>query len=286
MPSVIRSDGAQIYYEVHGRGFPLLLFAPGGINSQISFWSNSAINPFDFADEFMVIGMDQRNAEHSPAPLAAPTWADHVADQRAVLDAVGVERTLLWGGCIGVAYVLRFIQESPTRVVAAVGQDPVGLFDGVNTRQTFFEMFEPTIAASRSGGMRAVVDAALSNPLFVRNNVGGPFAARIAADAAFRDEALAIDPGAYERIIRAYDDQMWGAHGAFMSVEESFIPTCLAPLLILPGTDEFHPTAIAERICAEAPHATCLAPDCRAPEKVHETRERILAFLRAASVGR
>ncbi len=286
MPSVIRPDGAQIYYEVHGRGFPLLLFAPGGINSQISFWARSAINPFDFTDEFMVIGMDQRNAEHSPAPLTAPTWEDHVADQCAVLDAVGVERTLLWGGCIGVAYVLRFILEAPDRVVAAVGQDPVGLFDGVNTRQTFFKMFEPTIAASREGGMRAVVESALENPIFVRNNVGGPFAARIAADLAFRDEALALDPGAYERIIRAYDDQMWGAHGAFMSVEESFIRTCPVPLLILPGTDEFHPTAIAERICMEAPNATCLAPDCRAPEKVIETREHILAFLRAASVGR
>jgi pimeloyl-ACP methyl ester carboxylesterase len=153
---------------------PLLLFAPGGINSQVSFWANSPVNPFDFADEFMVIGMDQRNAEHSPAPLAAPTWEDHVADQLAVLDAVGAERALLWGGCIGVAYVLRFIQEAPARVIAAVGQNPVGLYDGINTRHTFFKMFEPTIAASTSGGMRAVVAAALSDPLFVRNNAGAP----------------------------------------------------------------------------------------------------------------
>lgn len=286
MPYVNRPDGARIYYEVHGQGFPLLLFAPGGISSQISFWARSAINPFDFADEFMVIGMDQRNAGRSAAPLTAPTWADHVADQRAVLDAVGVERTLLWGGCIGVAYVLRFIQEAPDSVIAAVGQDPVGLFAGVNTRHTFFKMFEPTIAASRSGGMRAVVDAALSDSLFARNNMGGPFAARIAADSEFREAMLALDPGEYERIIRTYDDQIWGAHGAFMSVEESFVRECPVPLLILPGTDEFHPTAIAEQICAEAPQATCLAPDCRAPEKVDETRERILAFLRAASVGR
>ena len=192
MPHIARPDGTRIYYEVRGQGFPLLLFAPGGINSQVSFWANSPVNPFDFADEFMVIGMDQRNAEHSPAPLAAPTWEDHVADQLAVLDAVGVERTLLWGGCIGVAYVLRFIQEAPQRVVAAVGQNPVGLFAGVNTRETFFKMFEPTIVVSEAGGMRAVVDAAQRDPLFVRNNAGGPFAARIAADAQFRAEVLAL----------------------------------------------------------------------------------------------
>lgn len=283
MPHVDRPDGARIYYEVHGQGFPLLLFAPGGISSQIRFWAPSAVNPFDFADEFMVIGMDQRNAGHSPAPLAAPSWEDHVADQLAVLDAVGAGRTLLWGGCIGVAYALRFIQEAPSRVVSAVGQDPVGLFDGVNTRATFFKMFEPTIATSKGGGMRAVVESALENPLFVRNNAGGPFAARIAADPAFREEVRALDPGEYARIIRAYDDQIWGAHGAFMSVEESFVRGCPAPLLILPGTDEFHPTAIAERICAEAPQATCLEPDCRAPENVSGTRERILSFLREHS---
>ncbi|MGI8855183.1 MAG: hypothetical protein ACR2JW_05495 [Thermomicrobiales bacterium] len=181
------------------------------------------------------------------------------------------------------AYVLRFIQEAPDRVIAAVGQDPVGLFDGVNSRHTFFKMFEPTIAASKSGGMRAVVKSALANPLFVRNNAGGPFAARIAADAEFRAATLALDPGEYERIIRAYDDQMWGAHGAFMSVEESFIPACPSPLLILPGTDEFHPTAIAERICAEVPQETCLAPDCRTPENRGRTRQRVLAFLREQS---
>src|SRR5215217_1855327 len=151
MPTIDRPDGARIYYEVRGQGFPLLLFAPGGVNSQVSFWSVSAINPFDYADEFQVIGMDQRNAEHSPAPLEAPTWAQHAADQRAVLDAVGVERALLWGGCIGVAYVLRFIQEVPARVAGAVCQDPVGLAAGVNTRATFFAMFEPTIAMARRG---------------------------------------------------------------------------------------------------------------------------------------
>jgi pimeloyl-ACP methyl ester carboxylesterase len=280
MPHVERPDGARIYYEVHGDGFPLLLFAPGGISSQISFWEVSNVNPFDFADEFMVIGMDQRNAGQSPAPLAAPSWEDHCGDQRAVLDAVGAERTLLWGGCIGVAYVLRFIRDAPGRVVAAVGQNPVGRFEGVNTRHTFFKMFEPTVDAARAGGMQAVVDAALDNPLFVRNNAGGPFSARIAADPAFRDEVLALDPAEYERIIHAYDDQMWGANGAYMSVEDEFVPRCPVPLLVLPGTDEFHPTEIAWRICKEAPDATCTETDWGLPEQAAQTKERVLAFLR------
>jgi pimeloyl-ACP methyl ester carboxylesterase len=280
MSHIERPDGARIYYEVQGEGYPLLLFAPGAINSQVSFWGRSAINPYDFANEYMIIGMNQRHAEKSPAPLAAPTWEMHAADQRAVLDAVGVERCHLWGGCIGVAYNLKFIQENPGRVTAAVCQDVVGLVAGVNTRATFFAMFEPTVEAARRGGMAAVVAAALENPTFMANNTAGPFAARIASDERFRDEVLALDPTEYERIIRAYDDQMWGAHGAYMSVEEAFVRECLAPLLVLPGRDEFHPTELAQRLCREAPRATCLAPDCRSPEKIEATKETIRRFLR------
>jgi pimeloyl-ACP methyl ester carboxylesterase len=280
MPEIERPDGTRIYYEVHGDGFPLLLFAPGGINSQVSFWSRSAVNPLEFADEFRVIAMDQRNAEHSPAPLEAPTWSKHAADQRAVLDDLGIDRTLLYGGCIGVAFILRFIKEAPDRVAAAVGQDPVGLAEGVNTRETFFAMFRPTIETAHQGGMQAVVDAAVSNPLFVANNAGGPFAARIAADSSFRDSVLATPVEDYERIIRDYDAQLWGANEPFVSVEESDIRSLPVPLLILPGNDPFHPTPVSRRIEAEAPNARCLDVDCRAPAKIAATKQAVRAFLR------
>lgn len=280
MPHVERPDGARIYYEVRGQGFPLLLLAPGAINSQVSFWRISAIDPFEYADEFTLIAMDQRHAEKSPAPLAAPTWEQHAADQLAVLDAIGVERALVWGGCIGVAFVLRLLKDAPTRIVAGVGQDVVGYSESVNDRATFFAMFAPTIEAARQGGMQAVVDAALQNPTFMANNTAGPFAARIAADPVFREQVLALDPAGYERLIHAYDDQLWGARVPYMSVEESFVPTIEAPLLILPGTDAFHPTALAERLCREARNATCLPADCRSPEKIEQTKRRIRAFLR------
>ena len=280
MPHVERPDGARIYYEVHGSGFPLLLFAPGGINSQVSFWSRSIINPLEFADEFMVIGMDQRNAEHSPAPLKAPTWEETAADQRAVLEAEGVKRTLLYGGCIGVAYVLRFISEAPHMVAAAGGQDPVGFAEGVNTRATFFAMMEPTIELARKSGVRAVVDSAVSNPVFVMNNSGGPFAARIAADEPFRKEVLALSTDDYVRLITEYDNGLWARHIPFCSVEESFVARCPAPLFIIPGNDPFHPTAVSQRICREAPAATCLDVDCRSPEKLEDTKRRLREFFR------
>jgi hypothetical protein len=81
----------------------------------------------------------------------------------------------VWGGCIGVAYTLKFIQENPDRVTAAVCQDPVGFSEGVNTRATFFAMFAPTVELATTQGMAAVVAAALDNPVFTANNVAGPF---------------------------------------------------------------------------------------------------------------
>lgn len=46
MPSIKNKD-ATIYYEEHGKGFPILTFAPAGLQSTIKVWSGSSapINP-------------------------------------------------------------------------------------------------------------------------------------------------------------------------------------------------------------------------------------------------
>ena len=52
-----------INYQVSGAGFPLLLIAPGGMNSSIDWWSRAALDPLAvYADDFQLIAMDQRNA--------------------------------------------------------------------------------------------------------------------------------------------------------------------------------------------------------------------------------
>ncbi len=150
MATISRPDGATIYYEVHGQGFPLLLFAPGGVNSQVAFWQRSAINPIkEFANEFMVIGMDQRHAGKSPAPAVPFSYEQTVGDQLAVLDDLGVEKAMVMGGCIGVAYSLRILKDAPESIVAAVCQDPVGL-DHTNSIDVFMAMFQPTLQLART----------------------------------------------------------------------------------------------------------------------------------------
>jgi pimeloyl-ACP methyl ester carboxylesterase len=280
MPHVARPDGASIYYETLGNGFPLLLFAPGGVSSQIGFWRRSAINPIEaFSGDFMVIGMDQRNAGKSSAPLAAVSYDLTVSDQLAVLDAMGATTALVMGGCIGVAYCLRIAKEAPDRIVGAVCQDPVGL-DHTNSIDVFMAMFKPTVALAREKGVAAVVESAQRDPLFVTNNEAGPFAPSIARDAAFRDQVLALSADQYVRLIEDYAAGVWPDQPPFMSVEESWVPTCRVPLLVLPGSDPFHPTSVAHRICELAPEARCLDVDCRSTEKIGGTIETIRAFLK------
>jgi pimeloyl-ACP methyl ester carboxylesterase len=100
MPTFRHGD-ATLYYEEFGQGFPILTFAPAGLQSTIEVWSRPAapINPTtELAAGFRVIAMDQRNAGgRSHAPITAregwPTYtADHLATDHpeatpAVLDA-------------------------------------------------------------------------------------------------------------------------------------------------------------------------------------------------------
>jgi pimeloyl-ACP methyl ester carboxylesterase len=120
-----------IYYETHGSGFPLLLIAPGGMNSVIDFWNRAAFNPIEiFSRHYWVIAMDQRNAGRSKGPLEMEDpWASYAEDQLGLMNHLGIERFHVLGCCIGCSYALRLIQRAPERVVAAVIEQPIGVSD-------------------------------------------------------------------------------------------------------------------------------------------------------------
>ena len=140
MPAFERG-GVSINYKEFGAGFPLLLFAPGGMRSSIGFWSHSPFDPIaELASDFRVIAMDQRNAGKSRAPIsAADTWESYTADHLALLDHLGIAQCHLLGGCIGGSYCMGVLKAAPARVVAAVLQNPIGLSDN---RDAFYAMFD------------------------------------------------------------------------------------------------------------------------------------------------
>ena len=93
MPIFERGD-TKLYYEEHGSGFPLLLIAPGGMRSSVSFWDKVAWNPItQLSPNYRVIAMDQRNAGQSTAPISgSDSWHTYTEDQLALMDHLGVDQ--------------------------------------------------------------------------------------------------------------------------------------------------------------------------------------------------
>jgi len=177
MPAFER-DGVSLYYEEFGAGFPVLLFAPGGMRSAIGFWHKSPIDPTaDFAGEFRVIAMDQRNAGRSRGPVSASDgWHTYTADHLALLDHLKIQRCHVMGGCIGSSYCLSIIKAAPQRIAAAILQNPIGLHEN---RAAFREMFDGWAKELRAPG----------NPLseadfarFRENMYGGDFVFSVSRD--------------------------------------------------------------------------------------------------------
>jgi pimeloyl-ACP methyl ester carboxylesterase len=172
-------DGVSIYYEEYGAGYPLLLFAPGGMRSAIEMWRQAPFDPtVELAGDFRVIAMDQRNAGRSRAPVTAGDgWHTYTADHLALLDHLGIASTHLMGGCIGSSYSLGLIQAAPERVSAAVLQNPIGL--SADNHQLFYDMFD-TWAETLKAAQSIPADTPLSP--FRERMYGGDFVFNVPRD--------------------------------------------------------------------------------------------------------
>jgi pimeloyl-ACP methyl ester carboxylesterase len=139
--AIFEHDGARLHYEVEGDGFPILVIAPGGMRSANDLWATVPWNPRPaLSNRYKIIGMDQRNAGGSTAPVgAADGWATYTADQLALLDHLGVEECHVLGMCIGGPYIFGLLMSSHDRFRSAVLLQPVGIDDN---RAAFTEMFD------------------------------------------------------------------------------------------------------------------------------------------------
>lgn len=243
MPVFARPD-AEIHYEVHGSGFPLLLFAPGGLRSQLEYWRQSPSNPAapppwmnpmaDLADRFTVIGMDQRNAGHSRGAVTETHgWHTYAGDHLALMDHLGHRRFHVMGGCIGGTFCLTLCELAPERIAAAVLQNPIGLHEN---RDTWDE-----------------------------------------AVAGFAKTMLERDRTLTPAVIQKFGHNMFGGDFVF-SVSREFVKRCRTPLLLQPGTDKPHPAATSDELASLAPNIE-VQKDWRGPTHLAESIRRVTEFL-------
>jgi pimeloyl-ACP methyl ester carboxylesterase len=241
---MLKLPDAEIYYEVHGSGFPLLLFAPGGLKSQLAYWRANPADPTKQApwmdpmkvlsDQFSVVGMDQRNAGQSTGAVRAEDgWHTYAADQLALMDHLGFGKFHTMGGCIGGSFCFKLCEVAPERVTSAVLQNPIGLHEN-----------------------GATWDAAV---------------------AGYVETVRGRDPSITEETIRSFGRNMFD-HEFVFCVDRDFVRRCRTPLLLQPGTDVPHPAATSAEIAALAPDIE-VQTDWRAPIWLDESIRRVRAFL-------
>ncbi len=138
---IYERDGAKIHYEVTGDGPAVLLIAPGGMRSAISFWEQTPWNPIEqLSCKFKVVAMDQRNAGASTAPVTADDgWHTYTADQLGLMDHLGIDKFHAAGMCIGGPYCCGLIEAAPGRVLSATLFQTIGRDDN---NQAFYDMYD------------------------------------------------------------------------------------------------------------------------------------------------
>jgi pimeloyl-ACP methyl ester carboxylesterase len=244
MPLLTRPDG-EIFYETFGEGFPVLLFAPGGLRSRVEMWHPAQGGPprpwVDWtqalpAAGFTAIAMDQRNAGRSRADVKADHgWHTYAADHLALMDHLGFERFHVLGGCIGGSFCLKAIEAAPHRVTAAVLQNPIG--------------FNP------------------EHPGYFPNS-----------HAEWSREQRAARPDLDEEALAAFGRNMWFGEFVFC-VDRAFVQACPVPALLLPGTDIPHPAAISAELAALLPGVEVVT-DWRGPDHFGPQETRVVTFLK------
>ncbi|HTQ01034.1 MAG TPA: alpha/beta fold hydrolase [Casimicrobiaceae bacterium] len=224
MPSLAIPAG-HIHYEMHGRGYPVLLFAPGFLSSRIERWRTNPAKPgvaqdwldpiAELASDFTLIALDVRNAGQSRAAVGPnDDWTSYTADHLALLDHLGIAKCHVMGACIGVSFALALAAARPGLVTAMVLQNPIGL----------------------SPSNRAALDHEFE--LWAKEVSGWPD----------------IDPSA----LPAFGKRMFGGDFIF-SVSREFVRDCAIPSLLMPGTDLVHPAVVSDEL-ARMPRVEILAP--------------------------
>jgi pimeloyl-ACP methyl ester carboxylesterase len=214
MPT-IQHQGATIYYEEFGQGFPILTFAPAGLQSIIDVWNgpSAPINPTTEFPGFRVIAMDQRNAGgKSRAPITAQDgWHTFAGDHIAVLDHLKIDKCHLYGQCIGGSFIMSMLKAQPQRVASAVLAQPIGRVGEMKPgRAARFDTWAKSLGDSHPEATEQVLDA------FYRNLYGPGFV---------------------------------------YSVDRAFVSTVRTPCLVLAGNDEAHPFPISEEVAKLLPNA-------------------------------
>jgi pimeloyl-ACP methyl ester carboxylesterase len=119
------SDGAKIYYEVHGEG-PAVLFVHGSGGHHAAWWQQV---PYFTKRGHAVVTLDLRGFGRSTSELDEYDSLEFPGDILAVLDDAGIARAVLAGQSIGASAALKVAVAHPDRAAGVILAHSLGGLD-------------------------------------------------------------------------------------------------------------------------------------------------------------
>jgi 3-oxoadipate enol-lactonase len=233
---IVRANGQDLYYELHGEGPPLVLLM--GIGYDSSLWTLEQVPALSAL--FTVILVDNRDAGRSSNACQPYTIGDMADDVAGLLDVLRIQQTHLLGLSMGGMVALEFALRHPERldrlVLTGTGAaparnavDPIHIWNWIKANDPTGEMF---------GGQQLV---SLFSTAFLRNHE------------AVRDIAQLLASNPYPMSPEAYGRQA-NAYGQFDALDR--LAAITAPTLVVVGEqDLLTPPWIAREVAEAIPGA-------------------------------
>src|SRR5438105_1612034 len=117
-----RSGEVAIAYQVVGDGPVDIVFARGHAGDLLSTWDQPLLvrHVLGLAEHGRVLMLDKRGTGLSDGVRGVPTLETRMDDLRAVMDAAGSERAVLWSGSDGARLCMLFAATYPERTAGLV----------------------------------------------------------------------------------------------------------------------------------------------------------------------
>lgn len=153
MPTV-QVNGIDMYYEIHGKGYPLVMILGMGMNTA-SFNNQAVIR--QFAAYFQVIAFDNRGIGRSTIPETPFSVETMAQDTLGLMDALGIKKAHVVGGSLGACVA---------EVIAAEHSDQVNglVLHGAASRYPF--MIRMMVALSGKVSFFRRLSVKMAEPIF------------------------------------------------------------------------------------------------------------------------
>jgi 3-oxoadipate enol-lactonase len=245
----IQSNGINLYYEIHGKGQPLLFIH--GLGSSTRDWEFQVT---EFSKAYEVITLDLRGHGQSDKPAGPYSMAIFAADVTGLLRGLGIDRAHVVGLSLGGGVAFQLAVDSPQMLksLTIVNSTPELLVRSFKDQLMVWQR----IAIVNLLGMRKMGEV-LSKRLFIKpeqEDIRQTFVARWAEN----------DQHAYLHAMRALVG--WSVSARIGSIS--------CPTLIIAADQDYSPISVKEEYTARIPGAQLvIIPDSRHATPVEHPQE-------------